>query len=88
MTVSEIQTLRRAADMFHDIVSTLSARRMLAEDRPMTGPIRQMLQEHAGRDPETIAADAFEMCVLALAAAGDTDVTIHVCGEAALGELP
>jgi hypothetical protein len=75
------QALRQAADKFHKILSTLSSRRMLANDRPLTVPIREMLEANSVRDPEKLAADGFELCVRALADLGAPDVMIHECGE-------
>lgn len=82
-----IKALRAAADRFHKILSTFTARRLLAEagvrPRPMPDKIRQKLAADAygthDGDIERICADGFEECVIALAALGAPDVAIRSC---------
>ena len=86
MTDPSDQVLRRASEMFHEIVSAFSSEDLLAGCRNaiVADKLRDNLRT---RDQiRRIAADGFELCVRALAAAGASDVTIHECGEQALGE--
>jgi len=86
--VSEIETLRRSADLFHEIGSALAADALTADAR--NAIFAEKLRENQ-RSPDQlrkIASDGFELCVRALAAAGASDVTIHECGVQALGETP
>lgn len=83
--------LRRAADMFHEIVSAFEARRLLDREGHK---LPQVLYDDFTRKLRSpleitkVAADGFELCVRALAGMGATDVTIHECGEKAFGEQP
>jgi hypothetical protein len=87
MTAEE-RALRRAADMFHEIVSAI-----VSSDRLPKTPnaiVATKLRENL-RTPDQIqkiAADGFELCVRALAELGAAGVTIHECGQAAFGEEP
>lgn len=78
-----IPAMRMAADALHKIASASAARRRLAEDRPLTWAMRKNLESKRLEDEEveTFALDAFEALVLALRAAGASDVTVHECGE-------
>lgn len=86
MAARSEHALRGAADMFHEIVSAFSAEDLNADCR--NAIIATTLRENLrSRDQlRRIAADGFELCVRALAAAGAPDVTIHECGERALEE--
>ena len=81
LQLDRIDALRDAANKFHKILSALSAQRLLDRDRPLTEPLRRSLTEKLldGPSLEQIAADGFETCVRALAAAGAPDVTIFEC---------
>jgi hypothetical protein len=74
--------------MFHEIVSAFSSEDLLAGCR--NAVVAEKLRENLRtRDQiRRIAVDGFELCVLALAAASAPNVTIHTCGEQALGEQP
>ena len=81
------QALRNVADMFHEIVSAHAAEDLNADCRNavVAGKLRESLRS---RDQiKKIATDGFELCVRALAEMGAPDVTIHECGEKALGEV-
>jgi len=81
-------SLRRAADRFHEVGSALAAEELLVDVRnaKIADSLREKLRT---RDQiKKIASDGFESCVRALAAMGASDVTIHECGEKALGEVP
>ena len=88
MTDPSDQVLRRASEMFHEIVSAFSSEDLLANCR--NDVVAETLRKNLrSRDQiRRIAADGFELCVRALAAAGAPDVTIHECGEQATGECP
>jgi hypothetical protein len=81
---TEEQALRRAADMFHEILSAHSAHKLLV--RPLNEVMREKLQAALRSNDQIceIAADGFEVCVRALAELGAKDVSIHECGEADL----
>ena len=82
------QTICRASEMFHEIVSAFSSEDLLAGCRNavVAAKLRENLRT---RDQiRRIAADGFDLCVRSLAAAGAPDVTIHECGDQALGEQP
>jgi hypothetical protein len=82
------QTARRAADMFHEILSALSAENLIADSRNaiMADKLREKTRS---RDQlMKLAGEGFELCVRSLAAMGASDVTIHECGEEAFGERP
>jgi hypothetical protein len=82
------QVLRRLADLFHEIGSSLAATDLVADCR--NAFLAEKLRENI-RTPKqlrTLTAEGFELCVLALAASGASDVTIHECGKSALGEEP
>lgn len=82
------QTLRRASEMFHEIVSTFSSEDLLAGCRN-TVVVEKLKENLRTRDQiRRIAADGFELCVRSLAAMGASGVTIHECGEQAFGETP
>jgi hypothetical protein len=82
------QVARRAADMFHEILSALSSEDLVADTR--NAIMAEKLREHMrSRDQlKKLAGDGFELCVRSLAAMGAPDVTIHECGEQAFGEQP
>ena len=82
------QALRRASEMFHEIVSAFSSEDLLAGC--LNAVVAEKLRENLRtRDQiRRIAVDGFELCVRALAAAGAPGVTIHECGGQALGEQP
>lgn len=88
MTASADQSLRGAADLFHEILSSLCAEDLIGNMR--NAKIVESLREKIrSRDEiKKIASDGFELCVRSLAAAGAPDVTIHECGDQALGETP
>ena len=88
---SSDQALHVAANMFHEIVAALTAEDLIAASRgPALMVARDKLRDNLrSRDQlKKIAVDGFELCVRALAAMGAPDVTIHECGESALGEQP
>lgn len=81
-------SLRSAADLFHEVGSALAAEELLVDvsNARIADSLREKLRT---RDQiKKIASDGFESCVRALAAMGASDVTIHECGEKALGEVP
>ena len=82
------QALGRASEMFHEIVSAFSSEDLLAGCR--NAVVAEKLRENLRtRDQiRRIAVDGFELCVRVLAAAGAPGVTIHECGDQALGEQP
>lgn len=87
MTAEE-RALRRAADMFHEIVSALVSKERLPKTQNTI--VAAKLSENL-RTPEQIqkiAADGFDLCVRALAELGAAGVTIHECGPVAFGEEP
>lgn len=82
------QVLRGSADMFHEVGSALAAEELLGDTRnaKIAESLRAKLRS---RDQiKKITADGFERCVRALAEMGAPDVTIHECGDRALGEAP
>lgn len=79
------QVARRAADMFHEILSALSSEDLVADSRNAIMADKHM---RSREQLKKIAADGFELCARHLAAMGAPDVTIHECGEQALGEQP
>lgn len=89
--VAREKLLRQAADMFHEIIMALEARRFLDREGPK---LSQVMCDDFTRKLRTppeitkIAAGGFELCVRALAEMGAEDVTIHECGVQALGEQP
>lgn len=89
--VGEIETLRRASAAFHRIGSAIGAEKLLArEGHKMPSKLFEDLvaKKLSPDEIAKVAADGFELCVRALAAAGVPDVTIHECEKAALGEQP
>lgn len=88
VTATSDQTLRRASEMFHEIVSAFSSEDLLAGCR--NAVVAEKLRENLRtRDQiRRIAADGFELCVRTLAQGGAPDVTVHECGDQALGEQP
>jgi len=86
--VSEIEVLRRASEMFHEIVSSISSKDLLANCK--NSIVAEKLKENLRtRDQiRKIAAEGFDVCVRALSVAGAPGVTIHECGDSALGETP
>jgi hypothetical protein len=85
VTVSSdpMKVLRIAADKFHEVVSSLAAEDLLADNRNAT-VVEKLRENLRSRDQiKRIAADGFKLCVRALAAAGEPGVTIH---EAAVVE--
>lgn len=87
MNTSE-QALRQASEMFHEILSAISTKDILAGCK--NSVVAEKLKENLRTEDQIrkIAADGFEVCVLALSVLGASDVTIHECGTAALGEEP
>jgi hypothetical protein len=87
--ISKIEpTLRRAADLFHEVGSAIAADDLLptCKNEILAGKLRENVRS---RDQvKHIAADGFELCVLALADLGAKDVTVHECGRIAFGEEP
>lgn len=81
-----VQALRDAADRFHEIGMAISAETLSPNNAILAEKIRENRRTPA--QLSRIAADGFELCVRALGAMGASDVTIHECGEAALGETP
>ena len=81
-------SLRRAADLFHEVGSALAAEELLVDvhNVKIADSLRENLRTHD--QIKKIATGGFELCVRALAEMGATDVTIHECGEKALGEQP
>lgn len=80
--------LGRASEIFHEIVSAFSSEDLLAGCR--NAVVAEKLRENLRtRDQiRRIAADGFELCVRTLAQGGAPDVTVHECGDQALGEQP
>lgn len=88
MTTSSEQALRRASEMFHEIMSAISSKDLLVNCQN-TVVAEKLKQNLRSRDQiRKIATDGFEVCVLALSALGAPDVTIHECGRTAFGEEP
>lgn len=81
MTVME-STLRRAADMFYEIVSAHSAGKLLTQES-LNAVMREKLQDSLRSNDQIceLAVDGFELCVRTLAAMGAADVAVHECGE-------
>jgi hypothetical protein len=75
------EALRAASDLFHKILASFSAERLLARGGKLTQPIRDSMTSQilAPEKLEQLAADGFEICVRALAARGAADVSIHEC---------
>ena len=89
MTATSDQTLRRASEMFHEIVSAFSSEDLLAGCRNSAAVAETLRKNLRTRDQiRRIAADGFELCVRTLAQVGAPDVTVHECGDRALGEQP
>ena len=86
--VSEVAVLRRASEMFHEILSAISSKDLLAGCK--NSVVSEKLKENLRTEDQIrkIAADGFEACVLALSVAGVPGVSIHECGSTALGEAP
>jgi len=83
------QALRKAADLFHEIVAASEARRLLdQEGYKLPQGMYDDFTRKLRTSPEImkIATDGFERCVLALAEMGAADVAIHSCGAQALDE--
>jgi hypothetical protein len=76
---SHERALRRAADMFHEIVSAHSVKKILT--RPVPEAMGEKLRGSLRSDDQIceIAADGFELCARALAELGAADVAIHEC---------
>jgi len=76
------QTLRRAADMFHEIGSAISSENLLGKPR-VNAVIAEKLRGNvrSREELQKIAADGFELCVRALAEMGAKDVTFRECAE-------
>lgn len=86
--VSEVEVLRRASEMFHEILSAISSKDILAGCKNSVVVEKLKANLRTRDEIRTIAAKGFEVCVLALSEAGVPGVTIHECGSAALGEEP
>lgn len=86
MTGKIESTLRRATALFHEVGSAIAAEDLLPNccNEVLAGKLRENLRSHD--QIKRIMADGFELCVLALAALGETDVTIHECGDRELEE--
>ena len=85
MTTEE--TLRKASRLFHEIAGAHQTEKLLENDK-LSAVTRAKLSENL-RTPEQIveiAADGFELCVMALAKLGATDVAFHACVEADMEE--
>jgi hypothetical protein len=79
--VTAEEALRGAADLFHEVLSGLSAEDLIVNCRNEV--LREKLREDLRtRDQlKAIAASGFELCVTALAALGASGVTIHECSK-------
>ena len=86
--VSEIEILKRVSEMFHEIVSSISSKDLLANCK--NAALAEQLKENLRTRDEIrkIAADGFEVCVRALSVAGVPGATIDECGSSTLGEEP
>jgi hypothetical protein len=86
--VSEVEVLQRVSGMFHEIMSAISSKDLLA--RCQNAVVTEKLKENLRTEDQIrkIAANGFEACVMALSVAGAPDVMIHECGSTALGEEP
>jgi hypothetical protein len=75
------QALQRASELFHEIMSAISSKDLLVGCK--NDVIAEKLKENLRTRDEIrkIAADGFEVCVLALSEMGASDVTIHECAE-------
>lgn len=84
----QLAALRRAADLFHEIGSSIAAADLVTDCRNavLADKLRENLRTPA--QLRALTADGFELCVRALAASGAADVTIHECGTSAFGEEP
>lgn len=88
MSASSEQALRRASEMFHEILSAISSKDLLTGCKNAV-VVEKLKENLRSRDQiRKIAADGFEVCVLALSKMGAPGVTIHECGASALGEEP
>ena len=79
--LESVPTLRRTADLFHEVGSAVAAEDLIADCRNaiLADALRAKLRS---RDQiKSLTAEGFELCVRALAALGATDVTIHECGD-------
>lgn len=81
LTAQQVATLKTCADHFHQILSALTARRMLADGAKMPAKIRDSLYAKAIEQPaiEKLAADGFSLVVKLMAEAGAPDVSIQTC---------
>lgn len=88
VSTSSEHALRRASEMFHEILSAIASKDLLAGCK--NSVISEKLKENLRTEDQIrkIAADGFEVCVLALSVLGASDVTIHECGSTAFGEEP
>ena len=77
------KALQEASITLHKIASAITARRFLIERPHLTETMRRKLSADTLTDEkiETLAADGCEAAMLALAAAGDPDVTVIECGK-------
>jgi hypothetical protein len=75
------QALQRASEMFHEILSAISSKDLLAGCK--NDVIAEKLKGNLRTRDEIrkIAADGFEVCVLALSAMGAPGVTVHECSD-------
>ena len=88
VSTSSEHALRRASEMFHEIMSAISSKDLLVGCQNVV-VVEKLKENLRSRDQiRKIAADGFEVCVRALSVLGDPDVTIHECGSTALGEEP
>ena len=85
MTAEE-RALRRAADMFHEIVSALASKDRLPKTQNAIVADKLRANLRSPDQIQKIAVDGFELCVRALAELGAAGITIHECGPAAFGE--
>lgn len=81
-------TLRRAASLFHEVGSSISADALLPTCHNEVLAAKMRGNQRSPDQIKKLTADGFELCVIALANMGAKDVTIHECGKLAFGEEP
>jgi hypothetical protein len=86
-TMTTEETLRKASLLFHQIAGAHQTEKLLENDK-LSAVTRAKLSENLRTPAQLVemAADGFELCVMALAALGATDVAFHECVEADMEE--
>ena len=82
MKQEHVDAIRQSAARFHEILSSLSAEKILADRKQsLTTPLYESMSSKV-RSPDELkklAADGFEALVLLLNDLGVPDVSVHAC---------